>query len=270
MSRPWSCRLALGSVLAWLGVCSCNPEPQPAPAASAPWPARPSLSASTPARVVVLPLASESQLSFEVPSKKLPIRGTVRVLKGELRLSPGALAQSTAELEVDLGSLRVEEPEDAGQIDRSLSSRAQAWLNLGVSLPEAELARRRWARFKVETLKNVRTSEGASGSGAAAPAQAQTELTVHADAIGSLLLNDHRVSYQVPIAARLSTHAAQDPVEVAIETTRPIELALTDHDIRPRDAFGVFQPEEARRSADLVGRSARVTTQLVFRRPGAR
>ena len=232
--------------LALLGACK---EKAPPPVRTEPWPAPVVSSAPPPSRLARYKVASPSSVRFELPARRATPRGSIEVLRGHASVDLGAPSRARVELLVDLGALRMDGEQDAGEIDRGSTLRAQNWLRLGPSLPEAERERRRWATVNV-------TLDGVPSSGAASVFRAHATITI----------NDFRVERSFEVRARWhypeSDAGRREPDQIDLETVRPVELSLAEHAIEPRDALGALIAEETKLLGEEVGRTAKVSVSL--------
>lgn len=231
------------------------PEPQ---RRTEPWPAVASVAvpAAEPRTYVIEP---GGEARFEIRSAERPLRGRLGVARGTLAFDPLDLGATRAEVELDLGSARILEPE--GDPERQASLRTHSWFGLEPNRPESVRERHRWARF---TLRGVRNPSAAAAHEArlvrrgtlpplheadadgAAPSDAETdprelrELTV--DAEGALLIRGVevelgtrlRVTFEYPVPA---TPGAL-PARLTIATARPFPVSLAAHDLTPGAADG--------------------------------
>jgi len=195
------------------------------------------------------------------------------------------LSATRGTIEVDLASVRV--LDEAGAEDREASARAQSWLDVGSSRPEAARERHRWARFTLReasrpsvaaahegrvvvrgALPPLPNEPGAPGGGAAVTAEDTREIrVVELDAEGPLLVH----GYQVELGARLrltfeypvpATPGAV-PTRFVLETVRPFPVSLAAHGILPRDGAGVPSGDAERIPDHRVGKEAKVSARLL-------
>ncbi len=195
------------------------------------------------------------------------------------------LAATRGTVEIDLASVRVFDEE--GAEDRESSARAQRWLDVGPSRPEAARERHRWARFTLREAKNPSAdaahegrivvrgalpplgrepgeTTGAAGSTAAGTREIRA---VELDCEGPLLVH----GYQVELGVRLrmtfeyavpATPGAV-PTGLTLETVRPFPVSLAAHGIVPRDGARTPSGDAKRIPDHRVGKEARVSARLL-------
>lgn len=96
-------------------------------------------------------IAPESRISFELRSREVTSKGTIGVVRGELKINLADLEHSSGNVEVDVAALRMQsfESEDDNKLQ---AERARNWLNVGSSRAEAAREQSRWARFEFQAL----------------------------------------------------------------------------------------------------------------------
>lgn len=272
-------RLATAWVLLALPMGCSKSEPQES-TPQAPWRAQPAkAAASLPARFKA---QERCQAAVELRAKEAKPRGTFRVCRGELEVDLLDLEKSKGKISIDVASIEMLEDGDGGRSDES-TRQAQNWLDVGASRPEAERERLRWATFTltaVEDLSSTSAHKGkvikletdASAVEDASPeedAEATPSLQARAvtfTAKGYLVLHGVRVETSVPMRAVFhyarSAGADQVPARLTLESRRPLAISLRVHDIKPRDASGLFQARDMKLLGKVVGTEARVTLGL--------
>jgi hypothetical protein len=269
----------------WLCVCACAlalgcSKKEPAETQrKAPWPATPPDAARALAAHYVV--AERCSVPVRLEAKEATIRGTFRVCRGELDVDLLDLTRTKARLSVDLGSIEMlGEGPDAGRSDE-LSREAQNWLDLGSSRPEAERERLRWAIFELTAIEEPSTTAAHSGklekgSEPGAPAAPEDEdagsasknerRVVTMNARGSLRVHDVQVDVTIPLRAVFhfagSANASAVPTEVSLRARRAVAVSLLTHDIKPRDASGVFQSQSMKLLGSRGGAEARVVPEI--------
>lgn len=262
-------------VLAAVLALACSKK-EPAPAErKEPWLAKPpDASAALRAKYV---LSDRCEAKVELKAKEGTPRGAFRVCRGELDLNLSDLADSRGTLAVDVASIEIASGGDAGRDDQR-TQEAQNWLDVGASRPEAERERLRWATFTLTGITDPSATAPHAGRrervepDAEEPAlppdddggQPTSERrSVTMTARGQLQLHRVRVEVEVPIRVsfRFAGRAAPDlaPDKLQLTTRRPVVVSLTAHDIKPRDAAGVFQAQGMKLLETQVGTDARVS-----------
>jgi hypothetical protein len=195
------------------------------------------------------------------------------VCRGELDVNLLDLEKSRGTLAIDLASIEMNEEAADGGRSNDATQRAQNWMDVGASRPEAERERLRWATFTLTAVDGASSTTAHGGkketSSQAGEAPEDPDAggggeqrVVTFTAKGSLVLHGVRVELSVPMRARFeyATKATADvtPDRVSVETRRPLRVALATHDIKPRDSAGVFQAQDMKLFGRQVGREARV------------
>jgi hypothetical protein len=277
-------RASLASVWLVCAVCACSKN-EPAPAKrTAPWPAReqPEAAPAVHAAVTRFAIDAKTVVRFELKATKKTERGSFRVARGEIEVDLLDLSRTRGSVDVDVASALMED-DDAEQA-RANTGRAQNWLDVGSSRPEAERDRLRWATFtlhKVEKLSSEAAHEGqlVKTQGADSGNPADTDDSVEAGATetravtftahGHLLLHGFRVDQTAELRALFSyagtaTPGAR-PERLVIQTRGPFVVSLKSHDIQPRDESGVFVAQDAKLLGREIGTQAQVHVDLSAR-----
>jgi hypothetical protein len=278
-------RASLASV--WLvcaAACACSKnEPTPAKR-TAPWPAREQPEAAPAARGALTRFAIDAKtvVRFELKAAKKTERGSFRVARGELEVDLLDLGRTRGSVDVDVASALMEDddPEQA----RENTRRAQNWLDVGSSRPEAERDRLRWATFTLQKVEKLSTEAAHEGQLVKTPGTdsgnpADTDDPVEAGATetravtftahGHLLLHGFRVDQTAQLRALFSyagpaTPGAR-PERLVIQTRGPFVVSLKSHDIQPRDESGVFLAQDAKLLGREIGSQAQVHVDLSAR-----
>jgi hypothetical protein len=219
-------------------------------------------------------------VAVDLPARESTPRGTFRVCKGELDVNLSDLAQSRGTLSIDLGSIEMRGEGDGGRSD-DYTQRAQNWLDIGASRPEAERERLRWATFTLSSVSDAsfeaahlgkvvrddtpKPTETADIDGDGGKSHAETR-AVSLSVKGDLLLHGIRVELASPI--RVLFHypdgaaADRSPDRIRLETTRPIPIPLKLHDIQPRSSSGTHLSEEMKLVGSKVGADAKISFSI--------
>jgi hypothetical protein len=228
-------KLILGALLLLSSACA---KKEVKPLHTEPWLAHPPASAAASSdaglTAVRYALSEQSQIHFELPSKRGTLRGSLTRVTGELSLTPSDLEHSHGQVQVDLSSLTLAED--------------------GNAEPSELLARARNALGLTD-----------AASDASSPVSAGTPFTrkARAIAIGNLLLHGFRVVRRAPLEAEFGfTVDRKVPATISIRSRAPFVVSLETHEIRVRDldtgkklAKGAAgHAREARVSVELYGR----------------
>jgi hypothetical protein len=203
------------------------------------------------------------------------------VCRGELDVNLLDLEKTRGTIAIDLASVEVTaDTVDGGRSDEA-TQRAQSWMDVGASRPEAERERLRWATFTLSTIENTSSPSAHRGKLESKPSNAPSVETdagvergeqrvVKLTAKGSLLLHGVRVELSVPMRVTFDyaskAGAEVTPESIHLETRRALRVTLATHDIKPRDSAGVFQSQDMKLFGRQVGREARVDVSLALKR----
>jgi hypothetical protein len=261
---------------------ACSKSEPPPPERTEPWPAQPVASAgsgSGPEQKARFKLDDRCELALELPAKEATPRGNIRVTRGELELDLMNLERSRGTIEIDVGSLVMNPERDDG--GENWTAEALAWLDVGENRPEAERERQRWASFALTELSELSAPAAHAGKRHALAAAAERppagelgdaappvgeERSVTATVTGALTLHGFRVERRARVRA-LFRYAAPAvpgalPHSVRLELARPVPISLEAHDIKPRDASGIFVAQRSKWLGVRVGRQANVSGWL--------
>jgi hypothetical protein len=243
-------KLTLGALLLLSSACA---KKEVKPLHTEPWLAHPPASAAA-SGDAGLPaaryaLTEQSQIHFELPSK----RGT---LHGSLTLTPSDLQHSHGQVQVDLSSLTLSE--DGNADSSELLARARNALGLADASDAGSAVS---ASFELGSLEDVAPAqlEPAPDSDAGTPFTRKAR----AIAVGNLLLHGFRVVRRAPLEAEFGfTADRRVPATISIRSRAPFVVSLETHEIRVRDPDTGKKPpkgsaghaREARVSVELYGR----------------
>ncbi len=251
------CASALGALLL-LSACA---KKELKPLHTEPWLAHPPASAAA-SSDAGLPtaryaLTAQSQIHFELPSKRGTLHGNLTRVSGELSLTPGDLEHSHGQVQVDLSSLTLSA--DGNADTNALLTRARKALGLIDSAPDASSPLS--ASFELSSLEDVAPAqlEPAPDSDAGTPFERKARAT----AVGDLLLHGFRVVQRAPLEAELGfTSDRTLPATISIRSRAPFVISLETHEIRVQDQnigkkaskVPAGRARDARVSVELYGR----------------
>ncbi len=280
MVEPMRHLVAVATILA-LSACSKHRDDAPAPLHTAPWRASPVTSGAPHASdVVAYAIESRGSARFELKAHDATPRGELRVARGELSVDLMDLAKTRGHVEMDLGSVAIDAEGDGGR-DVQQSQVAQDWLDVGQDRPEAARERVRWARFTIRSVDHASADAADRGhvvKRGSLPALGDTEdagdagnqarevRSVDLIANGDLELHGFRVERSLKLRALFEyaapAVAGARPQRIVIQTRSPFVVSLQVHDIKPRDAKGVFVAEGMKLLGSKIGKDARVSLEL--------
>jgi hypothetical protein len=252
---------------------ACSKSEPPPPERTEPWPAQPVASVARGAEHrVKLRIDDRCDLRLELPAREATPRGNLQVARGTLELNLLDLEQSRGTIEVDVGSIVMDQEVD-GSAD-TWDAEARAWLDVGANRPEAERERQRWAKYEITSISELSATaahEGKRVPAAEAPdaAPAAEQRLVSATLTGQFSLHGFRLERSLRVRAFFSYAAAAVrgavPSALRVELAKPLAVSLAAHDIQPRDATGVLVAQKTKWLGVRVGREARVNGWLSAR-----
>ncbi len=245
MDRRPSNALSLLLLLLLLGACEKKTSK---PLRTEPWLAHPPDSAAAPSGLASArySIDAPSQIHFELPSKRGPLRGTFLRVTGELTATLGDLAQSRGHIDVDLRSLT---------LDRGAAGERAEWLEHAERALGVEDAGGASASFELASLEDVKPQSlepGLEEDGGPA-----TMRRVRGNAVGNLLLHGFRVVRKAPLEAEFSFDGPRRaPSRVVIRARAPFVISLETH------AIEAASPRGSARAPSALAREARVSVEL--------
>jgi hypothetical protein len=282
--------MALSAKL-WLAVglvAGCSRDEASKPVPTAPWPAS-STSAGPTARAAALVryvIEPQARASFVLKGRDAAPSGRLRVARGELEIDVFDLSRTRGQIAMDLASIVLDDA--SAELARSYTRRAQNWLDVGSSRPEAERERLRWARFSITSIEKLsaeaahdgklekrpqRPDGGGGDAGIDGGLVESIEVrAVTLSARGELVLHDRKVEQVLELRALFHyaapAAAGSKPTRMTIQTRRPFVVSLTAHDIKPRDDTGVFVAQDMKLLGREVGHNAQVELEVSARPAG--
>jgi hypothetical protein len=270
MHRRWATLF-----LASMAVAGCDEKPATnlAPSATALVDAKPKPKGAMELSVV----PSSGKVSFEMDAPQEKIRGRVeKSITGDIAIDPSDLTATTAHLFVDISGLELFQRKagDDGEFGEETKNdlqneHAQAWLEIGScesdkikDKPKCEKmtkANRKveFAITKVETdQKDLSKMTGA-------------ERKVTATITGKFLLHQHESvkTAKVELIFKMKDEGIES---LQVKTVEPFAVGLAEHDVRPREAFGVFAQKTLDLLAPKVAKDALVSLDFEAKPSGTK
>jgi hypothetical protein len=246
----------LALALAWS--CSACSKPDAAPHRTEPWLANPSASSPVSGGPRAYRFTGDSNITFSVSGRKGKISGRAPLSRGQLRLDPRDLQSASASAEVDLSRLSIEtDASEAAELGGvAPTTLALQWLELGSLVPSERRAQFASARFELASVENLSSKFLELGS-------ARKPSALRATAVGTLLLHGFRAPLRVEVLLGVTRSSPSAPERLSIRSVGGLVVPLAPHDITARDAAGIVDALGRARSADWVGKSARIDFELV-------
>lgn len=254
-------RLAvLGLVVLAVACDKKDGEVKLAPSASA-------LASSAPpptAKVVKYTIEPKSKTNIDMPAPKEKIKAFTDNATGELQIDLMNFTNTRGEAKVDLKTITMTHWPDAKD-NVSQSEHARTWLEVADKLPEDVKGPNRWAVFAIRGIEGV--SEPNVTKIPVTKDGADDVRIVTCKAKGEFLVHAHKVSKELELELKLryapSAKPDDKPTSIDIKTTKPFEVNLAEHDVKPRDDFGKL----AKGAFNLLGTKVAevATVSLEFR-----
>ena len=233
-------------------------KPEDKPHRTEPWLAAPSASAgessSAPRR---FHFAAGSRVLFSVAGRKAKVSGSAPVSAGSLELDARDLTHSSASVIVDLTALTLDDqPVPAGVELGGASATAQAlqWLELGAEVAAEKRDELKLARFELSGVEGW--------SGVPLDFGGRRRVTVHATAVGTLLLHGFRAPVRAEVALTPQPGDAGGKPKLAIRSAGALVLALAPHEISARGPGGVVDAVATARASEWLGKNVRLELEL--------
>lgn len=247
------------ALFALLSGVSCS-KPDPAPRRTEPWLAQPSASTSVGLEntAQVFRFSPDSSVRFTLLGKKGKVSGQLALdlAQATLRLDPRDLKSTRASIDVDLTKLSIDAdalPEDVDLGGSTPNAVALQWLELGPDV--APEKRREFARARFE-LASVEPSANALDFGAS------RQQSVRASVVGTVLLHGFRAPVRCEVVLTPVESPPGTPQRLSIRSVSSLVLALAPHGIVARGPSGIADALGMARSANWVGKQAKVEFEL--------
>ena len=243
-------------------------KPDVAPRRTEPWLAHPSASAPESSSAVSGPstfhFTPNSSIRFSVPGKKAKLSGRVAVAQGSLRLDPRDLKTASATIDVDLTTLSIDAdslPENAPLFlaGHSPSALALQWLELGADVAPDRRRELGLARFELSSVESL-------SAPSIDPSSPKAKSHVRATVVGTLLIHGFRAPVRCDVVLQpfeAAPAAPERPPRFLIRSQGALVVPLAPHDISARGPSGIADALSMARSAEWVGKNARVEFELV-------
>jgi hypothetical protein len=265
-------RFSVAPLLLALVISACDSKSE-APKAEATKPAVAAAPVAAPAvAVAVAPAAIPANIEFvageantieflmEAPMEK--IRGVVPSgVAGKLTLDLADLTRTTGTVVADLSKLELHQ-QKADKTERQYgeekkndmqNSHARAWLEIDGDAPEAVRKQNEQVQFVIKSVERASATDLSKMTGA--------ERKVTFTATGDFTLHGKTVTKSAELEATF-TFTGDQLSAVKVATVKPVQVALEEHDVRPRDAFGKLAQKTLEAMAPKVNKEALVSLAL--------
>lgn len=191
------------------------------------------------AKVVKYAIDAKGKTSIDMPAPKEHIKADTSAAAGSLDVDLLNLANSRGEVKIDLTTLTTHTFDDTDK-NTSQTTHSRTWLEVIVDGKTKE--ENRWAVLainKIDGLSATDVTKVAPTKEGDDDVRAVT-MTVH----GDFLLHGHKLAKDAPVTVkfRYPAGAAADskPTSIEVKTTTPLRITLAEHDVKPRDSFGIL------------------------------
>jgi hypothetical protein len=191
-------------------------------------------------RTFAIDPSSKTAIELDAPKEKIKAQTTAG--SGTIEVDLVNVTRSRGTINVDLSTLSTSTFGDASK-DSAQTTHARTWLEVadGESgkLDDQVKTANRYATYAIRSISNASASDVTKLP--ATREGADDVRTVQLTSKGELLVHSHKVEREVALQASFHYDAgapADKPKSLWITTTKPIEVTLADHDVKPRDGFG--------------------------------
>lgn len=251
----------LGASLCVLGLVACgenNAHPLAMTASAE------TLGTSAPKSAAAKPFAiqkSQSQVGFAMDAPIEKIRGKVQNgVEGTLHIDPQDLKQTTGTISVDISELELfqqRKGEDGSfgeeTKNETQNKHARQWLEIDPSTPEDIRKKNSRVEFRIKSIEQVSEKNVTKMPG--------TERVVTVKAKGDFLLHG-RISEKVVDLEAKFTFDGDNIASLTVKTVSPFNAGLAEHDVHPRESFGVLAKKTLEVLSEKVARDALVSLEL--------
>jgi len=191
------------------------------------------------AKVVKYAIDPKGTTSIDMPAPKEHIKADTSAAGGTLDLDLMNLASSRGEIKIDLSTLTTHTFDDKDK-NESQTTHARTWLEVVVDGKTRD--ENRWAVLAINKVDGLSATDATK----IAPTKEGNDdvRVVTATVHGDFLVHGHKVAKDATVTVKLrypaGAPADSKPTSVEIKTTAPMRITLADHDVKPRDNFGVL------------------------------
>ncbi len=182
-------------------------------------------------------------------------------VKGQLFVDLEDITKSTGLLRIDLEKLvvyqakRKKEKGDLSPEDKSdkQNEDMKTWFEISDDAPAAAREKNRWVEFKLDKVDQASQKDVLGMSGA--------ERKITATVSGDFLLHGRKVKKTAEIEITFKFDGDK-PKSITLKTTKPVEVGLEEHDVKPRKAFEVLAAKTLSDLGQKVAQQAPVTFEI--------
>lgn len=215
------------------------------------------------AKVVKYTFDTKSKTSIDMVAPKERIKAFTEGGSGELQIDLMNFTNTRGEAKADLKSITMTHWPDAKD-NASQSEHARTWLEVADKLPDDVKTPNRWAVFAIRGIEGV--SEPNVTKIPVTKDGADDVRIVTCKAKGEFLVHGHKVDKELELELKLryAPGAKPDdkPTSIDVKTTKPFEVTLAEHDVKPRDDFGKIAKGAFNLLGTKVGEVANVSLEF--------
>lgn len=202
-----------------------------------------------------------SKVSFTMEAPIEKIRGKLDgALSGELNADLTDLTKTTGKLMVDISGIELfqTKADDKGKFGEETKSDAQNkharnWLEIADDVPAEQKTANTRAEFLVTKVENPSEKNVMKMTGA----ERKVTMTI----TGDFLLHGRKSARSAEVEA-VFKFEGDKPQSVTVKTTKPFPAGLVEHDVRPRDSFGVLAEKGLDALGQKVAKEAQVSVEF--------
>ncbi len=216
--------------------------------------------------VLAVTLKSEgTKLSFDMEAPIERIHGSVEssAVSATLDMDPRALSKTTGLVSLSLATLVLSQQRDDdndGQfseatVNDAQNQHARAWLEIDESVPQDIREKNQRVDFSLREVSGLSAENVYDLPG--------DERTVTFMAVGDFLLHQRKIEKSVPMQA-VFKFEGDTLKSVKVSTREPFFVGLAQHDVHPRESFGVLAQKTLSTLSNKVAQVAEVSVELEF------
>jgi hypothetical protein len=263
-TRALLCAVALSAS----GLFGCEQKPKAGllPASSALAEAKPT---SNSAQVFAIDRAS-SKVEFMMDAELEKISGRApAALDGQLFVDFRDISKSSGLVKLDLDQLSIYQKKRAkagGEFSPEVKNEKQnadmhTWFEIGSDAPPDARQQNRWVEFKIKRIEQPTAND--------LGAQAGAERSLSATIVGDFRLHGRVKERSAKV--RITVHyEADQPQLLHVETVEPFQVALEEHDVRPRSAFSKLADKTLDALGAKVAKVALISVDFSARASGTK
>jgi hypothetical protein len=245
--------LACGAVLG----CEDKPAAPLAPTATALAPTKPATAEAK--KLAVQKESSKIEFMMEAPQEK--IRGRVSgAMEGELQVDPSDLTKTTGLLAVDISGIEIYQTvaDESGKFGEEKkqplqNEHARTWLEISPDAPEDVRKKNSRVEFAIRSIDDANPKDLTKATGAERKAMIKAK--------GDFLLHGRKAEKMAELEATFK-YEGDKLTGVTVKSIKPFSVGLAEHDVRPREKFGILAQKTLEVLAPKVAKDALVSVEF--------